>query len=312
MMPFLLASAPHTSRVFGLDTFLGLTDVGSLRKTLFYLAILGVLAAGLVVDYRLLRRARSDPRHLLPARRLEWLAERPWIWPDFGMILLIVMGVMLFFMVGAEIVRTARWADLSQGTAATWTLVAMGLIINGSAIVLSIQLLRVRGIRVEKGLGLDLGAWPRRLGQGLVGWLALYPPLVFTVLVVWALVGQLGITPEPQPQVVQLFAERSAAALACYAILAVVVVPVGEEIFFRGILFPLLVRQAGVFAALVVGAAVFATVHFNLAALVPLFILGIACSLGYAISGSLIVPIVMHMAFNATTVVSVLLLRGPA
>jgi len=85
------------------------------------------------------------------------------------------------------------------------------------------------------------------------------------------------------------------------ALMAVVAAPVFEEVVFRGFFYPVLKRFAGGLASAVFGAALFSAVHLYLPAVFAFFILGLCLTLAYERTGSLAVPIGMHMIFNATT-----------
>lgn len=77
------------------------------------------------------------------------------------------------------------------------------------------------------------------------------------------------------------------------------VAPVCEEFFFRGILFNALRRRLGVNGANAAAALVFALVHGNLFAVIPLFVLALLLTRAYVTIGSIWAPIAMHAIFNA-------------
>jgi membrane protease YdiL (CAAX protease family) len=113
--------------------------------------------------------------------------------------------------------------------------------------------------------------------------------------------------PGAEPQsIVQFFAgavaRRDFAAIALTIGVAVVVAPVTEEVLFRGFLHGLLKRPAGTLPALVFNAALFAVVHGSQPAIAPLFLLGLLFGIAYEFTGSLLVPIVMHVIFNAAMI----------
>ena len=94
----------------------------------------------------------------------------------------------------------------------------------------------------------------------------------------------------------------SAYALAGYGIL---IAPVIEELFFRGFLFPVLARRSGVPVAVVLTSLAFMLIHVSQLAgawvpLLILFFVGLAFTLARAWSGSVAVPYLMHVAYNAT------------
>jgi membrane protease YdiL (CAAX protease family) len=91
-------------------------------------------------------------------------------------------------------------------------------------------------------------------------------------------------------------------------IAAVVLAPVAEELLFRGLLFNALLRRRSVHVAALVSSVVFAVVHVDVAvsqplALVGLTLVGLALAYAYHRTGSLLVPIAGHAAFNGVTLV---------
>jgi membrane protease YdiL (CAAX protease family) len=89
-----------------------------------------------------------------------------------------------------------------------------------------------------------------------------------------------------------------------YGITAVCIAPVYEELLFRGLLFPYLVKRGGLAAGTLVVSGVFAAMHYHEPSLVPLFLLSSMLCLAYWRTGSLWVCIVIHMIFNAVTILA--------
>ena len=77
----------------------------------------------------------------------------------------------------------------------------------------------------------------------------------------------------------------------------------GEEIIFRGMLFPALVSTCGVILALAVQSFIFTLYHFfPLQNAVLLFCMGIFFGLGYLWGGSLLTPVLAHLITNGLPV----------
>lgn len=87
---------------------------------------------------------------------------------------------------------------------------------------------------------------------------------------------------------------------------ACIAAPVVEELVFRGYIYGVLKKFSNPFFAMLVAGALFAVVHMNLPALLPLWIFAIMLTLSYELSGSLWVPIGIHAGFNTFTVVAML------
>ena len=93
-------------------------------------------------------------------------------------------------------------------------------------------------------------------------------------------------------------------------VLAIVIVaPLAEEIFFRGVVFNAWLREHGLGVAIFGSAALFATIHADpssgealigsIARVLPIFGLGLGLAYMYWCTGSLLTSIGLHMGFNA-------------
>ena len=90
---------------------------------------------------------------------------------------------------------------------------------------------------------------------------------------------------------------------------AVVLAPLGEEMFFRGLLFPVLRRRLAVWPAITVSAALFAAIHFqsmlDAYAVTVVIVVPVGMTLAWLRerAGTLWVPIVAHASYNLVQVV---------
>ena len=95
---------------------------------------------------------------------------------------------------------------------------------------------------------------------------------------------------------VNMMGFRWAAVAYCFA------APVGEEVIYRGILYPPLRERLGVWKAILVSAAIFAVMHniLSLSLFVPItqFAGGLIFAYAYEKSGSLIYPMIYHACGN--------------
>lgn len=94
--------------------------------------------------------------------------------------------------------------------------------------------------------------------------------------------------------------------LLALTFMGVVVAPLGEEILFRAGLFRLCRRVLPRWAALLLSALAFATLHWNAVHFLPLAVLGIVFALAYEKTGSLLVPVVAHGLFNLNSILNLL------
>lgn len=83
-------------------------------------------------------------------------------------------------------------------------------------------------------------------------------------------------------------------SLALYLLLA----PVAEELVFRGLLYPLLLQLTGVPVAVLLSTTVFSLLHGDPAQIVAVVPLSIVLALLYERTGSILIVITAHLAFN--------------
>lgn len=138
-------------------------------------------------------------------------------------------------------------------------------------------------------------------GWGVVAWIV---ASVVTYAIV-LLLERLGLQPDQQA------AERAIAFLDPWLIVVAVVIvaPIAEEVFFRGVAFNAWLRERGRRFAYIGSAALFAAIHVSLVSLLPIFLLGLALAWVYRRTRSLVAPIAMHATFNAISIAIALLVR---
>lgn len=134
-------------------------------------------------------------------------------------------------------------------------------------------------------------------------YLAIVPVIGMATLVYqWILKQQFGMDISMQ-EVAELISQSHAWVRVGFIVVAVVVAPLYEELIFRGVLFPYLVRRIGLSGGIMAVSAVFALMHFHIPSALPLFLLSIALCLTYWRTGTLWTNIALHALFNGMTVV---------
>ncbi len=131
---------------------------------------------------------------------------------------------------------------------------------------------------------------------------------------VWAtawVLTRFGYSIQTHPTLEALANESpSLGATAALCAGAVVIAPIAEECFFRGLLQTVLSNLfGGRWTAIIVTAVAFALMHSDQRhAVPPLAALAVILGYAYERHGSLLVPILLHAAFNLRTIVWQLLL----
>jgi len=188
------------------------------------------------------------------------------------------------------------WGVLSQSTA---KLLAAGVL------VVWVSVLMEGGV---SGFGLTCRRLGRNITWGVLGYLAVWPLCMGCAqLIVW-------FTGEPPLHtVIQLLRSPRMPMWGTLTLWlsAVLISPVAEEVFFRGLLQTVVRGYSDrPWLAIVVASAAFGLVHAHQPQYVaPLLLLGLGLGYIYEHTGSLVGPIVLHILFNSRTMIMDLLVR---
>jgi len=155
---------------------------------------------------------------------------------------------------------------------------------------------------------LSILGW-RRVRQGVgYGLLALVLTLPFVWVASW-ITSQMMKEHDAANPLIPFLANTHDPRMLCYFIfVAVIMAPVIEETFYRGMLFQALGTRVPFWAAAAISGALFACAHGELAALLPIFVLGLLLAFLVRRTGGLAASVAAHAAFNGLTTIGVLLL----
>jgi membrane protease YdiL (CAAX protease family) len=139
------------------------------------------------------------------------------------------------------------------------------------------------------------------VGIGFASWIG---ASVLAAVIAAALEAS-GVEPEPQA------AEQALHAIDPWLVVVPVVVlaPIAEEIFFRGVVLNALLREAGTRWATFGSATLFAIVHASVIAFVPILALGVILAWVARRTRGLLAPMIVHATFNGLSVIVALLVR---
>lgn len=143
----------------------------------------------------------------------------------------------------------------------------------------------------------------RRLGyQGLAWRIIGLGALAWGAYLLCALVLSPLLSPEQEDVTKEIGSDGGTLGLIVAGFLIVVVAPLSEETFFRGFMFAGLRRSIPMWAAAVISAAVWGSLHLtggNVGVAIQLAVFGVILAWVYEHTGSLYAPIFAHMLNNA-------------
>jgi membrane protease YdiL (CAAX protease family) len=146
--------------------------------------------------------------------------------------------------------------------------------------------------------------WPRAVVYGLFFALASLP-LIALVQAVWRWVLSNVAGHELREQmIVELVREADSPVMLALMVVSVVgLAPVSEELIFRRGIFRYLLQHLSPGTSAWLSGLLFGLIHMEIAAIVPIAVLGYLFARAYHKTGRLLVPILMHAIFNGLSVV---------
>ena len=181
-----------------------------------------------------------------------------------------------------------------------------GLHILYSALLFLLPVPAILVLLIARGVSLPLLFGLKRVGPlraiciaaGLV--LLLLPVIILVTEITGRLLGGHAESQE-MVKIFQKAAKTGKAEIVWQVIVnAVVIAPLTEEFLFRGYFYPVLKRFAGAVPAALGISLLFGALHVTAASLPVLTVLALALTLAYEWSGSILVPVCMHVWFNTT------------
>ncbi len=208
-------------------------------------------------------------------------------------LLLLVLSLLPFVHLSAIV---WVWSELADPR--LWAVISM-------LAVDSLVILFIWGFAAAKGWRLGRKPSASRavaIGQGLVSYAAMFPWIAGLLWLIIRTCQQLHIEPPIEPIHELLFLEPRRSVVVLTVVLACVVGPVAEELFFRGVVFRALRSQASRLVAMLISGGLFAAVHTNLIGFLPIVVLGCLLADVYERTGSLWSSIAVHMVHNTLLV----------
>lgn len=221
----------------------------------------------------------------------------------------LALGLMVCLGVGLLVsILLSDGAD--RQTPSVRQIVLAALSFQGASIVLVGWLVREHGLTWSAAFGLEV-ARGRAFALGALAICLFVPVGAVLQKISLDLLEGFGIHPGHQSAVEALRSLRQGPGLWAFVAITVVVAPLGEELLFRGVLYPA-IKQAGYPRLAAWGtSALFAAIHFHLPIFLPLLLLALLLVWLYEVTDNLLAPLAAHALFNAANLV-IFFARGDA
>jgi membrane protease YdiL (CAAX protease family) len=238
---------------------------------------------------------RRNPSLIADSRT--FLRKTPWKLDDS--FALAMMLVFLLFLTRAIITIMNINNLLTEEQLLPLSVVAQTFVFHVPVILAIFLMLRRRGLRIRPTLGLQPSRALENVGKGILAYLSAMPAIAAANVISWLVLQHAGVPQEPQ-FAIKILVDPHPAWLKVYLlIMAIISAPIAEELLFRAVCFPALAKRTAPLRAAILISLLFAVIHMNAYAFLPLFVMALALSAAYAWTQSIIVPLTMHAMFNA-------------
>ena len=173
------------------------------------------------------------------------------------------------------------------------------MLLIGTAVQAGIMIATALILLRRKGAGLrELGfIWVRPVQDIITGiWSGVL--LCFAVIGVGIVMSLIAGPPPPQDVELLLQGFKTGKDMWLPFISISILAPISEEVYFRGMAYPVIRARLGPIPAMVVSALFFGSLHMDLYRLLPISLGGIGLAYLYERTGSLVTPIVAHSVWN--------------
>jgi len=232
-----------------------------------------------------------------------------WSFGELGRIVLLVAlvaSLFPFIRMGVLCIRL-DWALHSRA----WVAVVM-LLLDLFVVLTILTVASGKGRSISRVFGVSARTLWMSIRSGLHGYVAVFPWLLVLLVLVVSIARCVGVEPPPEPIQELIFEEQSPSILWLTVLLACVVGPLAEELFFRGVLYAALRRRTSRIWATLLSGGLFSLVHTNIVGFVPILLLGCVLADRYERTGSLMAPLTVHIAHNSLLMSLALIMRHAA
>ncbi len=237
-----------------------------------------------------------------------YLLVRPSRAPAWG--LSEVLGLTLFFVLVIPLLGALLLSGSPNAPPPLPVIAGLAVLQNAIFVAGALYVVGIKYRLPLQRLGLVAGSWLRRMAQGATAAVAAVLSNTIgqnvTLYILGLAMGQqaagnLVAREQVRTPIYRLLPElHRPVEVAAIAVLVGVIVPVGEEVFFRGLTFGALRRVMNRDAAVVTSALFFAGAHLQPVELLPILILGMILAYLYDYTGSLVPGMIAHGVNNLT------------
>lgn len=210
----------------------------------------------------------------------------------------LLLGIFMCVALGTLLTMLLRGANTAKTDLSLGRMLVGVLSFQGAALVLGWRFVREHELSWSEAFGFRNRASAAVL-FGALAVIVFFPMGRMLQLLSIHILTWLHLDPTAQTAVEVLRLASRGPGLIAFGLVTVVVVPLAEELVFRGILYPAIKGYGFPRLALWGTSALFAAIHFNLTIFLPLLLLALVLTWLYEKTDNLLAPIAAHSLFNA-------------
>lgn len=225
---------------------------------------------------------------------MEFPGENPrWGWPHILLIPLAVMGIqILLFGVGTDIFSLLVYLGVLPDSLVASFVINYFVYFIIFFVAIEIVLLMTRSGFAQ--VGFKAGRIKSILTWGVGGGLSLLAVVLAVGVIMQFFIPEL----EPQPFETAIRETVNLGELMSLLVVGSVLAPLVEEIFFRGMVYPVIRKQLGVTGGIIIAGLFFGMLHWDLWRMISLALGGMGLAYIYERTGNIYAPWLAHGVWN--------------
>lgn len=133
-----------------------------------------------------------------------------------------------------------------------------------------------------------------------------YLLLIWPIIYLISFMNNMIITNSAEQNIVLLLKDGSLDEQIYIIISAIIIAPIIEELYFRGILYSKIKLHFGILPSIIISSMLFGIIHKNIYAFITLFTLSVFLCIIKEISGNILFPVYVHSIFNIVMVIQIM------